>query len=227
MITEAASLSTIVVKPIGSLLAQLGIYSGATVLGDGGVVLILDLRGILRAADLPPIERRLESVAEQALDDATNSYLVCRTVTGRRIAVPIDSVVRLEKFASADLQTAAGKRLVRRGNGYTPVVDADSLLGVPSAVVGAAGDADDGTINLVVLDDRCGGIGVAVRQILDVASAESMLQSTLAAAGVAGTLAVGGLATEVLDLAALVAATETIPAVSGSHSWYPSADSLS
>ena len=226
MITEAASLSTIVVKPIGSLLAQLGIYSGATVLGDGGVVLILDLRGILRAADLPPIERRVESVAEQTMD-ATDSYLVCRTVAGRRIAVPIDSVVRLEKFASADLQTAAGKRLVRRGDGYTPVVDADSLLGAPSAPVGSAGDADDGTINLVVLDDRCGGIGVAVRQILDVAAAESMLQSTLAAAGVAGTLAVGGLATEVLDLTALAAATETIPAVGGSHAWYASADSLS
>jgi len=226
MITEAASLSTIVVKPIGSLLAQLGIYSGATVLGDGGVVLILDLRGILRAADLPPIERHVESVAEQPMD-ATDSYLVCRTVAGRRIAVPIDSVVRLEKFALADLQTAAGKRLVRRGDGYTPVVDADSLLGVPDSPTGTARTADDGTINLVVLDDRCGGIGVAVRQILDVAAAESTLQSTLSAAGVAGTLAVGGLATEVLDLTALVAATEMIPAVSGPSSWYPSTESLS
>ena len=55
---EAASLSTIVVKPIGSLLAQMGIYSGGTVLGDGGVVLILDLRGMLRAKVLPPRPRR-------------------------------------------------------------------------------------------------------------------------------------------------------------------------
>jgi hypothetical protein len=98
---------------------------------------------------------------------------------------------------------------------------------MPAGPTGTAGDADDGSINLVVLDDRCGGIGVAVRQILDVAAAESMLQSTLAATGVAGTLAVGGLATEVLDLSALVAATETFPDVGGSHAWYPSADSLS
>jgi len=53
-IGEAASLSTVVVKPIGGLLAQIGLYAGATVLGDGGVVLILDLRGMLRAAELPP-----------------------------------------------------------------------------------------------------------------------------------------------------------------------------
>ena len=31
----------------------MGIYSGATVMGDGSVVLILDLRGITMAADIP------------------------------------------------------------------------------------------------------------------------------------------------------------------------------
>jgi two-component system chemotaxis sensor kinase CheA len=226
IITEAASLSTIVVKPIGSLLAQLGIYSGATVLGDGGVVLILDLRGILRAVDLPPLERRVEAVAEQAMD-APDSYLVCRTVAGRRIALPLGNVVRLEKCGSADLQSAAGKRLVRRGDGYTAVVDADSLLGLPPGPSGDAGDSEHSSINLVVLDDRCGGVGVAVQQILDVAAAESMLQPTLAATGVAGTLAVGGLATEVLDLAVLSPATGPIHAGGGSHVWQPFSDLLS
>jgi two-component system, chemotaxis family, sensor kinase CheA len=195
-IPEAASLSTIVVKPIGSLLAQLGIYSGATVLGDGGVVLILDLRGILRAVELPPQLRRSES-ADVASIAATDTYLVCRTGAGRRIAVPIDTVVRLEQFDGQDVQEVGGKRLVRRGNLFTPVVDADGLLGDSTE------PDSDGAVNLVVLDDRCGGIGIAVRQILDVAVADSVLQPSLAALGVAGTLAVGGIATEVLDLAAL------------------------
>jgi hypothetical protein len=62
--------------------------------------------------------------------------------------------------------------------------------------------AGGGTIHLVVLDDRGGGVGIAVQQILDVARAESPLQPGLAASGVVGTLAVGGLATEVLDLSA-------------------------
>jgi two-component system, chemotaxis family, sensor kinase CheA len=199
-IPEAASLSTIVVKPIGSLLAQLGIYSGATVLGDGGVVLILDLRGILRAVELPPQPRRDEAAAAAPLS-AADSYLVCRTGAGRRIAVPIGTVVRLEQFNDHELQAVGGKRLVRRGDLFTPVVDADSLLGAPV-------DHDSaGTVNLVILDDRCGGIGIAVQQILDVAAADSVLQPSLAAPGVAGTLAVGGIATEVLDLAAFLPPT--------------------
>ena len=53
-----------------------------------------------------------------------------------------------------------------------------------------------------MLDERRGGVGIAVQQILDVAPAESALQPTIAASGVLGTLAVGGLATEVLDLSA-------------------------
>jgi two-component system chemotaxis sensor kinase CheA len=194
---EAASLSTIVVKPIGSLLAQMGIYSGATVLGDGGVVLILDLRGILRAKDLPPQPRRGDEAVATAIC-ATDSYLVCRTIAGRRIAVPVDTVVRLEKFDGQELQAVGGKRLVRRGDLFTPVIDADMLLGTQAV------HDDAGSVSLVVLDGRCGGIGIAVRQIVDVAAADSMLQPSIAAPGVAGTFAIGGIATELLDLAALV-----------------------
>jgi len=200
-IAEAASLSTIVVKPIGSLLAQLGIYSGATVLGDGGVVLILDLRGILRAARLPPLARpddEDDAAAERAA--VTDSYLVCRTNSGRRIAVPLANVARLERFGAQELQPVGHRQVVRRGQDFTPVVDADSILGAAAAP--AAPAAGGGTIHLVVLDDRRGGVGIAVQQILDVARAESPLQPGLAASGVVGTLAVGGLATEVLDLSA-------------------------
>jgi two-component system chemotaxis sensor kinase CheA len=200
-IAEAASLSTIVVKPIGSLLAQLGIYSGATVLGDGGVVLILDLRGILRAARLPPLARPdTEDDAAAERTAVADSYLVCRTGSGRRIAVPLANVARLERFGAQELQPVGHRQVVRRGQDFTPVVDADSILGAAAVPAGPA--AGGGTIHLVVLDDRGGGVGIAVQQILDVARAESPLQPGLAASGVVGTLAVGGLATEVLDLSA-------------------------
>jgi two-component system chemotaxis sensor kinase CheA len=196
---EAASLSTIVVKPIGSLLAQLGIYSGATVLGDGGTVLILDLRGILRAADLPPAARHDAEAAVSAAPRDADSYLVCTTASGRRVALPLDHILRLEQFDAAAVERVGGGHVVRRGESFTPLVDADRLLGLPAAA------AADGPVNVVVLGDRCGGVGVAVRSILDIAPAESLLQGDLAAAGVAGALAVGGRATEVLDLGEVAA----------------------
>jgi threonine dehydrogenase-like Zn-dependent dehydrogenase len=45
-------------------------------------------------------------------------------------------------------------------------------------------------------------LGITVDRIIDVVGAESPLQSTLSAASVTGTVALGGQATEVLDLAA-------------------------
>jgi two-component system chemotaxis sensor kinase CheA len=189
---EAASLSTVVVKPIGSLLSQVGLYAGATVLGDGGVVLILDLRGILRAADVPAGREADGASAASVASDAAR-YLVCRTRQGRRIALPLDRITRLEHVAAADLQPLGGRQVVRRGDGFTSVVDADRLLGGEAT---APADA----VKLVVVGGAEGTVAVSVGQILDVLPAESPLQADSATTGVSGLLALGGLATEVLDV---------------------------
>jgi len=188
---ESASLSTVVVKPIGTLLSQIGLYAGATVLGDGGVVLILDLRGILRAADLPAGREADETSPSVATSDA-DRYLVCRTRQGRRIALPLERITRLEHVAAADVQPLGDRQVVRHGAGFTAVVDADRLLGA-EAMVGSA-------MKLVVLGGAEGTVAVAVGQILDVLPAESPLQSTAVSTGVSGLLALGGMATEVLDV---------------------------
>ena len=190
---DSASLSTIVVKPIGGLLAGLGLYSGATVLGDGGVVLILDLRGLLRIAKLPPAVREPEAARAPAAEIA-DRYLVCGTFGGRRIAVPLADVVRLEKYRLDEVQAVGDRRVIRRGDVFTTLEDADGLLGAATAPAAA-------TMSVVVLNERCGGFGLAVGSIIDVLAAESRVVPA-SAPGVAGILALGGIATEVIDLAA-------------------------
>jgi two-component system, chemotaxis family, sensor kinase CheA len=187
---DAASLTTIVVKPIGPLLSQLGVYSGATVLGDGGVVLILDLRGILRAMRLPPITVAADDDAAPPSPVVADRYLVCTTRAGRRVALPLGDVTRIERHARADLEQVGTRTVVRRGGGFTPVVDADALLGA------AAGPAVD-PARLVVLGDDSAAVAVEVGGIVDVLPAE------IGAAGPEGGHAVGlgGRAAELLDLA--------------------------
>ena len=190
---DSASLSTIVVKPIGGLLAGLGLYSGATVLGDGGVVLILDLRGLLRIAKLPPAVHEAEPARAPAAEIA-DRYLVCGTFGGRRIAVPLADVVRLEKYRLDEVQAVGDRRVIRRGDIFTTLEDADCLLGAATAPAAA-------TMSVVVLNERCGGFGLAVGSIIDVLAAESRVLPA-SSPGVAGILALGGIATEVIDLAA-------------------------
>ncbi len=187
---DAATLTTIVVKPIGALLAQLGVYSGAAVLGDGGVVLILDLRGVLRGTRLPPIPHELDA-ASPAADVASDRYLVCTTRGGRRIAVPLGEVARLERHPRADLERLGPRTVVRRGEGYTPVIDADVVLGAP------AGPAAE-TARIVVLGRGGDDVAVEVDGIVDVLPAET---GVACGAGVTGTLALGGRAAELVDRA--------------------------
>jgi len=198
---ESASLSTIVVKPIGAVLAGLGIYSGATVLGDGGVVLILDLRGVARVAELPPWQQRGAPDAEPPTGAPPGErYLVCRTRAGRRVALPLAEIVRLERFRARDVQVAGPRRLVRRADGFTPLEDADRLFDPDLPPDGMPADAE-AVLNLVVVRVAGGDVGIAVERIVDVLTAESPLQASLAGIGSAGTAAIGGLATEVIDLA--------------------------
>ncbi|MFM8413235.1 MAG: chemotaxis protein CheA [Planctomycetota bacterium] len=199
---ESATLSTIVVKPIGAVLSGLGVYSGATVLGDGGVVLILDLRGLARAVDVPASDQAAEPAAGPASLPAER-YLVCTTRSGRRVALPLGGVVRLEKHRGRDVEIAGPRRLIRRGDGFTPLEDADGLLEAGGG--GRLGQDAEAGMNVVVIRGPAGDLGLAVERILDVAAAESPLQTALVAPGVVGTVALGGLATEVLDLAAAAA----------------------
>ena len=190
---DAASLSTIVVKPIGGLLAGLGLYSGATVLGDGGVVLILDLRGLQRIARLPPVAREPEAALVPSAEIA-DRYLVCGTPAGWRVAVPLADVVRLEQYARDKVQVVADRAVVRRGEGFTPLADVDEVMGRPPGTASQ-------TVSVVVIDGGDGGVGLAVGAILDVLAAESPMQPA-AATGVSGILSLGGVATEVVDLRA-------------------------
>ena len=191
---DSASLSTIVVKPIGGLLAGLGLYSGATVLGDGGVVLILDLRGLQRIAKLPEVDREPDAAVVPTAEIA-DRYLICGTGFGRRVAVPLGEVVRLEQFARDKVQFVGDRAVVRRGEGFTPLADVDAVLGQASGI-------HEASVNVVVIDGGAGDVGLAVRAILDVLAAESPMQPA-SGVGVAGILSLGGVATEVIDLRAV------------------------
>lgn len=200
---ETAGLWTIVVKPIGSLLAPLGLYAGATVMGDGGVVLILDLRGLAMAADVPArtrsVEARLGGIDKPPSAVAEpQRYLVCETRRGRRVAMPLSAVSRLESVHADAVTRSGGRQFVRRGNDLARVIDLDCVLGgetpmpEPEPMVG------------VVLAAESAGDLVAVRRIVDVCSSDGLLRGGRGE-GVLGSLLLEGVATDVIDVSVAAA----------------------
>ena len=183
----------------------LGLYAGATVRGDGAVVLILDPRGIAQAAKMPP-RPALDRAAEATSADAAplERYLVCESPAGRVVAVPLEEVARLETFPRDRLQHAAGHMVVHREGRLTSIADIDDVLaGTPQPV-------DSPAVTAVILAATRGEVALRVQRILEVVTPEAPINHGLRARGVLGTIAVAGRATEVIDVRyALPGATPT------------------
>jgi len=185
----------IVVKPIVAVLVALGLYAGATVRGDGAVVLILDPRGIAHAAKMPP-RPASDRAADVSAGDAAplDRYLVCESPAGRVVAVPLEEVARLETFPRERLQHAAGHMVVHREGRLTAIADVDSVL------AGVAQPVDTPSVTAVILSATLGEVALRVRRILEVVAPEAPINRDLRARGVLGTIAVAGRATEVIDV---------------------------
>ena len=178
--TETTGLWFIVVKAISSLLAPMGIYSGATVMGDGSVVLILDLRGITMSADIPAHTRRggdLKSTSEELSEFVKESarYLVCETHYGRRVAVPLNQVQRLENFLQSEIDPAGDSCFVKRDGELTQLIDPDRILHTSERL---EKEPTDSSIVGVILPHELGNKAIAVRRIIDVETGHGSLEKT-------------------------------------------------
>jgi len=82
LVDEMISSQEIVVKSVGPQLASIRGISGATILGDGSIVLILDINALVRAG-APVVE--LKSAAPAPTDDRPLAMVVDDSITVRRV----------------------------------------------------------------------------------------------------------------------------------------------
>ncbi len=191
----------IVVKPLSPRLRHIPYYSGATILGDGSVILILEATGF---ADLVrPIDADEHALA--AADAATAPpkappvpMLVYAAGSGPLHAVPMALVARLEEFDPALIHSVGGHRLIAYKGALLPLLPA-----APDLVLRTSG------LQPVVVFEAAGrSVGVMVDDIVDVVEADLDLDLALAAPGALGTALIDGRMMSVPDIAALLAERE-------------------
>jgi two-component system chemotaxis sensor kinase CheA len=167
----------IVVKPLPSFLKALSVYSGSTVLGDGSVVLTLDVIGLAGRAGMFAQDTSTGSaVRKHAAVDATHSdvidYLMVDLGGSSRFALPLCLVKRLEEFKSAVVEQSGSQRVVRYRDAILPLVSLPQKLGIESAT---ASERD--TVPVVVVERNNRLFGLEVGRVLDVISTSQSLDS--------------------------------------------------
>jgi two-component system chemotaxis sensor kinase CheA len=203
----------IVVKPLWHELKSLNCYAGATIMGDGGIALILDIAAIGDRSGVIVHSGQTATVTvatepDNGSVDSRRSLLLLRAGGIKRLAMPLGKVARLETIQAAQVEFAAGRSVVQYRNRVLPLVSVAQMLnGTPSP--------DTEVLQAVVYRNGETDIGLVVDEIVDIL--EDNVGSPMATdrPGLLGSAVVGGLVTDFLDLDAMAqwavpAATESL-----------------
>lgn len=124
----------IVVKPMHPALKSLPTYSGATVMGDGKVALILDIEGIARHAGIQ-FNVEQEVGAEQDFSDTysgneTQAVLLFNNGQAEQFAVSLPLIRRIERIPADKIERVGEKEYVTIDGASTLILRLDSVLNV-------------------------------------------------------------------------------------------------
>ncbi|HEX3436329.1 MAG TPA: chemotaxis protein CheW [Pseudacidobacterium sp.] len=154
----------IVVKPLSSVLKEIGLFSGATVLGNGEMALILDPGSMATRANIGmALEEDVHEVIEATGNDGVTEYLLMQSGK-EHTAVPLESVLRIERIPRTRVERLGGLPVLRFDGSLLPLRD----------ISGDGGSPGDHEMTVVVCRDGARHVGVAVSQVLDVAGGKSL-----------------------------------------------------
>ncbi|MGF7180158.1 chemotaxis protein CheA [Tunturiibacter psychrotolerans] len=174
VVDDLMSPEEIVVKPLSPVLREIGLFSGATVLGNGSLALILDVGATAARAGVKPIEEEVGGIGarEAAVHEATgSSFLIFEDRVRERTALPLDVVERIESVPLGQIEYAGGRALLQYRGELLPLRDEGNVL-IEMEAARQAGEEAMVTV-LICGDANVGGAqrgGMVVRRVLDVSN---------------------------------------------------------
>jgi two-component system chemotaxis sensor kinase CheA len=190
----------IVVKPLGKRLKGLSMYSGATIMGDGKVALILDVLGIAQRSGVLRESRDARAATKEKKQDQPGkerqTLLLFSAGRFERLAVPLSLVARLEEIPSAQVEHAAGRMVVQYRGQILPLVSLAAQID-PTADTSLPKDQN---VQVVVFSNGDQLIGLVVDRILDIVEEQVTVRKSSEAFGLMGSAVVGQKVTDFVDL---------------------------
>ncbi|MEQ8435294.1 MAG: chemotaxis protein CheW [Oceanicaulis sp.] len=194
VVDDVLDTEEIVVKPLSGPLRATTVFSGATILGDGSVIMILDPNGLAQeiATETEDADTsRGEETEASAEISARQRLLLVRAGGSEPKAVPVSLITRLEDFEASAIEMTDGRRVVQYRGRLLPLAH----------VGGESAFRTEGRQPVLVFSEDGKSAGVAVDEILDVVEEVLDLEMGSERPGVIGSAVIKGKATEVLDIA--------------------------
>lgn len=185
----------IVVKPMSTMLRNIPMFSGNTILGDGSVIMIIDPNGISQGIGSHIVD---EAVEENKSEVSLNvhdgqkmiSFLLFRAGSSEPKAVPLSLVTRLEEFDIERIESSNGRDLVQYRGALMPLIYFDQSQQKRS----------EGTQPMLVFTDEGRSMGLVVDEIVDIVEDYLDIEVPSDISGILGSAVIKEKATEVIDI---------------------------
>lgn len=184
----------IVVKPMSSMLRDITLFSGNTILGDGSVIMIIDPNGIAQSA-AASIASAVEETACEADEDETSedeatALLLFRAGGDEPKAVPLSLVTRLEEIPADKIERTNGRDVVQYRGALMPL----AYIGDPPPL------RSDGVQPVLVFSNQSHCFGLAVDEIVDIVKEVLNIEVATEQPGRIGSAVIKGKARELVDI---------------------------
>jgi two-component system chemotaxis sensor kinase CheA len=186
----------VVVKPMHSALRKLACFSGATIMGDGRVALILSIEGVARHAGVSydvGADRSGPAPDEDRLTEA-QTLLLFRSGPHEQFALPLAVVRRIEQVRMDRVEKVGEREFLPVEGVPTPVLRLDRLLDVSPC-------PDRAEMFLLLPRNPRRPVGLLLSAVIDTETLRvNLTPDSEAADGVLGSAVVRGRMTLFLDL---------------------------
>ncbi len=207
IVDELFDIEEIVVKPLSNHIKDCPCFAGATIMGDGRVVMILDASGIAGFAKLRFSEFNLEARRRQKENarakrppaGARWSAIIFNNASEEYFALPLANVSRLEAIDPKAVERIGRREFITyRGMGL-PLIRLEKYLPVRPFPAGAA----EMYIVIPKADDRF-SMGIIASRIIDNVETDApVLKAEHTPRGFAGSAVIGGQIVMIPDIAEL------------------------
>ena len=186
----------IVVKPLSRHLQGCPCLSGATILGDGHVALILDVPGMAAHQGIRNDEElnAEESKSEKTAEEESQYMLLFSNHENEHFAVSMDIVSRIERIRADQVDSVGGHELLQYGNATMP------LMRLENCITAEAPEPAK-RVYVIVFEANGKEVGLIVPTLEDIREVTTVIdQTTFVERGVHGSMVLDEKTTRFIDL---------------------------
>jgi len=186
----------IVVKPLGRHIQTCPCLSGATILGDGHVALILDVAGVAAHEQIVSTEALDEENEKQAGSDGeeTQHMLLFSNHAEEHFAVTMDVISRIDRVRADQIDSVGGQELLQYRNSTM------SLLRLENCITAKTPKSKD-RLYVIVFEIAGKEIGLVAPSLEDIRDITTSIDTvTFRERGILGSMVLGEKTTRYVDL---------------------------